>query len=196
MLVTLYSPVSWIRYILVPVTRFELGGSNGGIWSEEKCSTILRKMAQPEIGGVRTTGDEGNTLKTPSDDEVFTIPSQERKDLRKVNIRGEHLENTQREDWLLPTEPRYGTSPRQTGAEDSVFKEAADLPSAIGMGPSVCRQEDGLIFTSPRGGGGHQAPEPQDVQSEARVGPKTVPKDNVRDNGSDSLHGCDNSAET
>ena len=70
MLVSLYSPVSWIRYILVPVTRIELSGSNGGIWSEEIVSTILRKMAQPEIGGMRTKEDEGNTLKTPSDDEV------------------------------------------------------------------------------------------------------------------------------
>ena len=137
--------------------RFELGGSNGGIWSEEKCSTILRKMAQPEIGGVRTTGDEGNTLKTPSDDEVFTIPSQERKDLRKVNIRGEHLENTQREDWLLPTEPRYGTSPRQTGAEDSVFKEAADLPSAVRHRNGTLRLSPGRrtdIHISEGGGGG------------------------------------------
>ena len=85
-------------------------------------------MAQPETGGVRTTEDEGNTLETPSDDEDIT---------RKVNIRGEQLENTQREDWLLPTEPRHGTCPRQTGAEhppateDSVFREAADLPSAV-----------------------------------------------------------------
>ena len=85
-------------------------------------------MTQPEIGGVKTTEDEGSTLKTPSDDEVLTIPSQEREDLRKVNIRGEHLENTQREDWLLSTEPRHGTRPRRTGAEDppatedSVFK--------------------------------------------------------------------------
>ena len=37
------------------------------------------------------------------------------------------------------------------------------------------------VFTSPRGG--HQAPEPQDVQSEARVGPKTVPEDNVEYSG-------------
>ena len=194
MLVSLNSPVSWIHYILVPVTRIELSGSNGGIWSEEKFSTRLRKMAQPEIGGVRTTEDEGITLKTPSDDEVFAIPSQEREDLRKVNIRGEHLENTQREEWLLSTEPRHGTRPRQTGAEhppateDSVFKEAADLPSAVRHRNGTLRLSPGRrtdmeeVFTSPRGGG-HQAPQPQDVQSEARVGPKTVPKDNVRDSG-------------
>ena len=107
MLVSLYSLVSWIRYILVPVTRIELGGSNGGIWSE------------PETGGVRTTEDEGNTLEMPSDDEDITIPSQEREDLWKVNIHGELLENTQREDWLLPMEPRHEARPRQTGAAPS-----------------------------------------------------------------------------
>ena len=124
-------------------------------------------MAQPETGGVRTTEDEGNPLKTPSDDEVITIPSQEREDLRKVNIRGEHLENTQREDWLLPTEPRHGTRPRQTGAEhppateDSVFKEAADLPSAVRhrngtlrLSPRRRTNMEEEVFTSPRGGGG------------------------------------------
>ena len=64
-------------------------------------------MAQPETVGVRTTEDEGVTLEMPSDDEEITIPSQEREDLRKVDIRGEQLENTQQEDWLLPTEPRH-----------------------------------------------------------------------------------------
>ena len=109
-------------------------------------------MAQPETGGLRTTEDEGNTLETPSDDEEITIPSQEREDLRKVNIRGEQLENTQREDWILSTEPRHGARPRQTGAEhplateDSVVREAADLPSAVrhrnGDPPSVARRTD------------------------------------------------------
>ena len=158
--------MSWIRYILVPVTRIELSGSNGGIWSEEKCSTILRKMAQPETGGVRTTEDEANMLETPSDDEESTIPSQERGDIRKVNICGEQLENTQREDWLLPTEPIHETRPRQTGAEhppateDSVFKEAADLSSAVRHRNGTLRLSPGRridmedeVFTSPRGGG-------------------------------------------
>ena len=169
---------------MVSMTRIELGGSNGGMWSEEKFSTILRKMAQPETGEVRTTEDEGNTLETPSDDE----------DIWKVNIRGELLENTQREDWLLPTEPRHETRPRQTGAkhplatEDSVFKEAADLPSAVRHRNGTLRLSPGRridVFSHLRGRGGHQAPEPQDVQSEARVGPKTVPEDNVRDSGKD-----------
>ena len=70
-------------------------------------------MAQPEIGGVKTTEDEGSMLKTPSDDEVLTIPSQEREDLRKVNIRGEHLENTQREDWLLQYKSRLSSKAKR-----------------------------------------------------------------------------------
>ena len=153
--------MSWIRYILVPVTRIERGRFNGGIWSEDIFSTIFRKMAQPETGGVRTTEDEGNMLETPSDDKVITIPSPEWDDLQKVNIRGEH------KDWLLPTEPRHGTRPRQTGAEhppateDSVFKEAADLPSAVRHRNGTLRLSPGRrtdmeeeVFTSPRGGGG------------------------------------------
>ena len=57
-------------------------------------------------------------------------------------------ENTQWEDWLLPTEPRHETRPRQTGAEnppameDSVFKEAADLSSAV-------RHRNGTLRLSP-----------------------------------------------
>ena len=145
------------------MTRIELGGSNRGIRSEEK---IIKKNALPETGGVRTTEDEGDTLETPSDDEEITIPTQEREDLRKIYIRGEQLENTQREDWLLPTEPRHGACPRQTGAEhppateDSVFREAADLPSAIRHRNGTLRLSPGswidmqeVVFTPPRGGG-------------------------------------------
>ena len=123
-------------------------------------------MAQPEIGGVRTTEDEGNTLETPSDDDEITIPSQEREDIRKVDIREEQLENTQREDWLLPTEPRHGACPRQMGAEhppameDSMFGEARQLPSTVrhrngnlrlSPGRRIDMDED--VFTPPRGGG-------------------------------------------
>ena len=74
-------------------------------------------MAQPETGGVRTTDGEGDKLETPSDDEEVTIPSQDRADVWNVDIRDEQSENTQREDWLLPTEPRHGARPRQTGGE-------------------------------------------------------------------------------
>ena len=122
-------------------------------------------MAQPETGGVMTTEDEGDTLETPSDDEEITIPSQEREELRKVNIRGEQLENTQLKDWLLPTEPRHGARPRQTGTEhppateDSACREAADLPSAVRhrngtlrLSPRRRIDMEQEVFTSPRGG--------------------------------------------
>ena len=93
-------------------------------------------MAQPETGGVRTTDGEGDKLEMPSDDEEITIPSQDRADVRNVDISDEQSENTQREDWLLPTEPRHGARPRQTGGErppvieDPVFRDAAEIPAA------------------------------------------------------------------
>ena len=34
-----------------------------------------------------------------------------------IDIRDDQLENTQRKDWLLPTEPMHGARPRQTGRE-------------------------------------------------------------------------------
>ena len=123
-------------------------------------------MAQPETGGVRTIEDEGNTLETPSDDEEITIPSQEGEELRKVDIRGEQLENTQREDWLLPTEPWHGARPRQTGAEHppateyTHFRKATDLAFALrhrngnlrlSPGRRIDMEEE--VFTPPRGGG-------------------------------------------
>ena len=114
-------------------------------------------MAQPETGGVRTTEDESDTLETPSDDEEITILSQERDDLRNVDIHGEQSENTQREDWLLHTEPRHGARRRQR--EDSVFREAADLPSAVRHRNGTLRLSPGRridmeeeVFTTPRGG--------------------------------------------
>ena len=109
-------------------------------------------MAQPETGGVRTTEGEGEKLETPSDDEEITIPSQDSADIWNVDIRGEQSENTQREDWLLPTEPRHGAHPRQTGAEqppameDSVFRTLHLSP-----GRRIDMQEE--VFTPPRGGG-------------------------------------------
>ena len=74
---------------------------------------------------------------------------------------------------------------RQRRTQFSRRRQICHPPSDFGMGPSVCRQEDGLKwkrkFSHLRGGGGHRAPEPQDVQSEARVGPKTVPETPIRD---------------
>ena len=59
------------------------------------------KMAHPETGGVRTTEDESEKLETSSDDEEITIPSQDKAEVRNLDIRDEHSENTQREDYYL-----------------------------------------------------------------------------------------------
>ena len=97
-------------------------------------------MAQPETGGVET----------PSDDEEIKIPSQDSADIRNVDIRGEQSANTQREDWLLPTEPRHGARLRQTGAEqppameDSVFRTLRLSPGS-GL---ICKKK----FSHLRGG--------------------------------------------
>ena len=72
-------------------------------------------MAQQETGEVKTSADESAQFETLSDDEEITIPSQDRDrkiaDVRNIDIRDEQLENTQREDWLLPTEPMHGARP-------------------------------------------------------------------------------------
>ena len=94
-------------------------------------------MAQPETGGGRTTEGEGGKLETPSDDEEITIPSQDRADIRNVDIHGEQSENTQREDWLLPTEPRHGARPRDwCGAPSGNGRFRIQDP------PSVTRKAD------------------------------------------------------
>ena len=119
-----------------------------------------RKMAQPEIGGVRTTEDESEKLETFSDDEEITIPSQDNAEVRNVDIRDEHSENTQREDWLLRTEPWHGARPRQTGAEhppatkDSTLKNAADIFGTLRLSPGRRVDMKEEVFTPPGGGGG------------------------------------------
>ena len=137
-------------------------------------------MAQPETGGVRTTEGEGDKLETPSDDEEITIPSQDRADIRNVDIHGEQSENTQREDWLLPTEPRHGARPRQTGAEHPPAMEDSEFRTLrLSPGRRIYMQEE--VFTPPRGG--RLVPEPQGVQKEARAVPKIFPEDTKRDGG-------------
>ena len=144
-------------------------------------------MAQPETGGVRTA--DGNS------DEEITIPSQDRADLRNMDIRYEQSENTQREDWLLPTEPMHGAHPRQTGGErppaieDPVFRDAEEISAVrhpngtllLSPGRRIFMEEE--VFTPPRRGGGRPVPDPQGVQSEARAVPKIFPEDTVRDGG-------------
>ena len=120
-------------------------------------------MAQPETFGLRTTEDEREELETSSDDEEIKIPSQDNAGIRKVDVRNEQLENTQREDWLLPTESRHGARPRQTGVEhppemeDSVFRDLTDISAVrhangtLGLSPGrrIDMEED--VFTPMRG---------------------------------------------
>ena len=124
-------------------------------------------MAQPETGGVKTSDGESAKFETLSDDEEITIPSQDIDgkitDVRNIDIRDEQLENTQREDWLLPTEPMHGARPRQTGGErppaieNLVFRDAVEI-SAIRHpnrtlrllpGRRIFMEEE--VFTPPRG---------------------------------------------
>ena len=65
---------------------------------------------QMEIGDLKEPVDGNVEFGTPTDDEEVTIPSQDRNrevpDFPDIDIRDE--QNTQRQDWLLPTEPLHG----------------------------------------------------------------------------------------
>ena len=79
-------------------------------------------MMQQETGD-QIESDHGNLdYGTPTDDEEVTIPPHDRikevPNFPDTDIRDKQtLSNTQREDWLLPTEPLHGARPRQTGRE-------------------------------------------------------------------------------
>ena len=98
----------------------------------------------------------------PSQDKYRKVP-----DIPDSDIRDEQtLSNTQREDWLLPTEPMHGAHPRQTGREcppvidnpalrDAAGNTAVRNPSRtflLSPGWRISREEE--VFTPPRGGGG------------------------------------------
>ena len=123
-------------------------------------------------------------------------------DIRNIDIRDEQLENTQQEDWLLPTEPMHGARPRQTGRErppvidNPVFRDAEEIatdrdaaeisavrhPSRtlrLSPGRRIFMEEE--VFTPPRGG--RPAPEPQGVPREVRAVPKKNSEDSLRDGG-------------
>ena len=118
---------------------------------------------------MKTSDGESAKLETLSDDEEITIPSQDRDrkiaDVRNIDIRNEQSENTQREDWLLPTEPMYGARPRQTGGERPSGNEKSSIqgcggnfrhPASEWDPPSVARTADfsgrGSIYTTEGGG--------------------------------------------
>ena len=126
-------------------------------------------MMQQETGD-QIESDHGNLdYGTPTDDEEVTIPPHDRikevPDFPDTDIRDKQtLSNTQREDWLLPTEPLHGARPRQTGRErPPVIENLPPLEATggvdgrkLGQAPllSPGRQifmEDKVI-TPPRGG--------------------------------------------
>ena len=141
-------------------------------------------------------------VETPTDDEEITIPSQDKHrevpDIPDSDIHDEQtLSNTQREDWLLPTEHLHGARPRQTGRErppvidnpalrDAAGNTAVRNPSRtflLSPGWRILMEEE--VFTPPRGG--RPAPEPQGVPHEVRAVPKPFPdgfpEDSLRDGG-------------
>ena len=88
-------------------------------------------------------------------------------DLPDIDKRDEQtLSNTQREDWLLPTEPLHGDCPRRTGRErppvidnrppiDATGSTAVWKPSRtflLSPGRRILMEEE--VITPPRGGGG------------------------------------------
>ena len=133
------------------------------------------------------TEDGSVEFETLTDDEEIMIPSQDKNrevhDIPDSDIRDEQtLSNTQREDWLLPTEPLHGARPRQTGMERPPVIDNRPLRDAAGN--TIFMEEE--VFTPPRGGG-RPAPEPQGVPREVRAVPKPspdgFPEDSLRDGG-------------
>ena len=107
-------------------------------------------MAQPETGGVRTTEGEGDKLETPSDDEEITIPSKTGLIygmlISLVNNHKIHNEKT----------GCYLRSPGMGLTHNRLVRSTLRQRKIQYSGPSVCRQEGGLIckrkFSHLRGG--------------------------------------------
>ena len=103
------------------------------------------------------TGDlkskDGNVeFGIPTDDEEVTIPSQDRNrevpDFPDIDIRDEQtLSNTQRADWLLPTEPLHGARPRQTGRERPPVMD--NRPPINATGGAAIQKPGGTLLLSP-----------------------------------------------
>ena len=124
---------------------------------------------QQETGDLKESEDGNVEFGTPTDDEEVTIPSQDRNredpDFPDIDIRDEQtLSNTQREDWLLPTEPLHGARPRQTGRErppvidnrppmDATGSTAVWKPSrTFLLSPGRRNLMEEEVITPPRGG--------------------------------------------
>ena len=80
-------------------------------------------MMQQETGDQVESGHRELDYGTPTDDEEITLPPHDRAmevlDFPDTDIRDRQtLFDTQREDWLLQTEPLHGAPPRQPGRSD------------------------------------------------------------------------------
>ena len=161
-------------------------------------------MMQQETGDQNESGYGNLDFGTPTDDEEVTIPSHDRikevSDFPDIDIRDEQtLSNTQREDWLLPTEPLHGARPRQTGRErppvienrlpmeatGGTTSRKPDRALLLSPGRQISMEEK--VITPPMGGGGRPAPEPQGSPRGVRAVPNTFPidfpEDSIRDGG-------------
>ena len=138
---------------------------------------------------------------TPTDDDEVTLPPHDRAkevpDFPDTDIRDRQtLLDTQREDWLLPTEPLHGPCPRQAGRErPSVIEDRPPLEATGGVigrkpdqtplvspGRQILMEEE--VITPPRGGG-RPAHEPQGSPRGVRAVPNKFPEDRPRDSGLD-----------
>ena len=126
-------------------------------------------MMQQETGDLKESEDGNVKFGTPTDDEEVTIPSQDRNrevpDFPDFDIRDEQtLSSTEREDWLLPTEPLHGARPQQTGRErppmdatgGTAVQTGSDSPVVVRTADFDGRGGDHIA----EGGGGRLAPEP------------------------------------
>ena len=149
-------------------------------------------MMQQETGDQKESGYGNLDVGIPTDDEEVTIPSHDRikevPDFPDIDIRDEQtLLDTQREDWLLPTEPLHGARPRQTGRErppvienqlpmEATGGAASRKPGRaplLSPGRQISMEEE--VITPPRGG--RPAPEPQGPPHGVRAVPNPFPKD-------------------
>ena len=109
-------------------------------------------MIQQETGDQMESGHRKLDYGTPTDDEEVMLPPHDRAkkvpDSPDTDIRDRQtLSNTQREDWLLPTEPLHGARPRQTGRERPPVIE--DRPPLEATGGVVGRKPDQAPLLSP-----------------------------------------------
>ena len=147
---------------------------------------------QQETGDQVESGHRKFDFETPTDDDEVTLPPHDRAtevlDFPDTDICDRQtLFETQREDWLIQTEPLHGARPRQPGRErppvieDRSLLEAAggvdgrkpDQAPLLSLGRKILMEEEvktpprggrPAVETQglpPRGGGGRPAPEPQ-----------------------------------